>query len=371
MRSNHESWMNQALALARRGAGLTRPNPPVGAVVVRRGRLAGQGWHRGAGMPHAEALALAAAGRQARGATLYVTLEPCCTQGRTPPCTRAIIAAGIKTVVAAVRDPNPRHQGRGFKQLRQAGVQVIEGVGRDEARALIAPFAKWICRARPYLTLKLAETLDGKIADHRGQSKWITGPAARREVQALRRSADAILVGAGTVRADNPSLFPRPAHGRRPWRVAVDSRGTLAGHYKILQPPDAARTIMATTWHCPAKIRAGWQAAGAQVWVLPAARGRVSLPALFRRLGAMGVLHVVCEGGGELAAALIRAGLVDEYRFFIAPRLLGGKTAPGAVGGPGWLLQSAPELVFTDCRQVGRDILLQAHPARPPGCGRR
>ncbi len=348
----HACWMQRALALARRGEGLTRPNPPVGALVVNRGRLVGAGWHRRAGAPHAEALALSDAGAPARGGTLYVTLEPCCTRGRTPPCTRAIIAAGVKTVVAAIRDPNPRHRGQGFKILRQAGIEVIEGVGRAEARELIAPFAKWVGRGRPYLTLKLAMTLDGKIADRRGQSKWITSPAARREVQALRRRADAILVGAGTVRADNPSLLPRPALGRRPWRVVVDSRGTLAGRYQILQPPDAARTIMATTRHCPEKTRAGWQAAGAQVWTLPAAGGRVSLPALLRRLGAMGLLHVVCEGGGELAAALIRARLADEYRFFVALRILGGKTAPGAAGGPGWLLPSAPELAFADCRLV-------------------
>ncbi len=359
----HRFWMQRALALARRGEGLTRPNPPVGALVVNRGRVVGSGWHRRAGAPHAEALALSAAGAQARGATIYVTLEPCCTQGRTPPCTRAIIAAGVKTVAAAIPDPNPRHRGQGFKILRQAGIEVMEGIGREEARELIAPFAKWIVRGRPYLTLKLAMTLDGKIADRRGQSKWITSPASRREVQALRRRADAIMVGAGTVRADNPGLLPRPARGRRPWRVIVDSRGMLAGRYQILQPPDAAQTIMAATDACPLKTRARWQAAGAQVWVLPSAGGRVSLPALLRRLGAMGLLHVVCEGGGEMAAALIRARLVDEYRFFIAPRILGGKDAPGAAGGPGWLLQSAPELAFADCRRLGRDLMIKALPA--------
>jgi diaminohydroxyphosphoribosylaminopyrimidine deaminase/5-amino-6-(5-phosphoribosylamino)uracil reductase len=359
----HLDLMRQALALARRAEGLTRPNPPVGALVVKHGRIIGSGWHQGAGTPHAEALALSAAGAHARGATLYVTLEPCCTQGRTPPCTGAIIAAGIKTVVAAIRDPNPRHRGRGFRQLRRAGIEVIEGVGSEEARELIAPFARWISVGRPYLTLKLAMTLDGKIADYRGLSKWITSPAARREVQALRRRADAILVGAGTVRADNPNLLPRPAHGRRPWRVVVDSRGELEDHYQIFQPPGAARTIVATTRHCPENIRARRRAAGAQVWALPIAAGRVSLPTLFRRLGALGLLHVVCEGGGELAAALIRARLVDEFWFFVAPRILGGKTAIGAVGGPGWPLPSAPELVFTERRRVGRDLLIMARPA--------
>lgn len=355
--------MARALTLARRGAGLTRPNPPVGAVIVRGSTLVGQGWHHRSGALHAEALAIQKAGAHARNATLYVTLEPCCTQGRTPPCTRAIIQSGIRRVVLAMRDPNPRHNGRGAAILRKAGIEVIEGVGESEARQLIAPFAQWIRTRRPYVTLKLAVSFDGKIADERGRSRWITGTVARREVQVWRRSADAILVGARTVLADDPSLLPKPSGGRRPWRVIVDTRGTLASSARIFTDGHQAQTIIATTRRCPARRQTAWRSGGAQVWVLPESRGRVSLTALMKKLGGLGVLHILCEGGSELAAALIRAGLVNEFRFFIAPCIIGGK-ALGAVGGAGWPLSAAPKLVFTECRRIGQDILITARPER-------
>ena len=354
--------MARALALARRGEGLTRPNPPVGAVIVRGRGLVGQGWHHHAGGLHAEALAIQEAGARARNATLYVTLEPCCTQGRTPPCTRTIIQAGIRRVVLAARDPNPRHNGRGIAILRKAGLEVIEGVGAPEARLLIAPFTQWIRTLRPYLTLKLAVSLDGKIADERGRSRWITGLAARRQVQAWRRSADAILVGAGTVLADDPSLLPKPLGGRRPWRVVVDTRGTLSPSAQILTDGFQTQTIIATTRLCPARRQTALRTGGAQVWVLPGSRGGVALGALMKKLGGLGLLHVLCEGGGELAAALIRAGLVNEFRFFIAPCIIGGGKASGAVGGAGWPLPAAPKLVFTECRRMGQDLLIRAQP---------
>ncbi|MFA5044014.1 MAG: bifunctional diaminohydroxyphosphoribosylaminopyrimidine deaminase/5-amino-6-(5-phosphoribosylamino)uracil reductase RibD [Kiritimatiellia bacterium] len=363
-RMDHNYWMARALELARRGEGLTRPNPPVGAVIVRGSEPVGQGWHRRAGGPHAEALAIRNAGARARNATLYVTLEPCCTQGRTPPCTRAIIQSGIRRAVIAARDPNPKHNGRGVAILRKAGIEVIEGVGALEARQLIAPFTQWIRTRRPYLTLKLAVSLDGKIADERGRSRWITGPAARAQVQAWRRGADAILVGARTALADNPTLLPKPPRGRRPWRVVVDSRGILASHAKIFTDGNQAQTIVATTRRCPARRRAAWQSAGAQVWVLAGSRDGVSPAALMKKIGGLGVLHVLCEGGGELAASLIRAELVNEFRFLIAPRIIGGGKAPGAVGGAGWPLSAAPKLVFTECRRMGQDILIKARPER-------
>lgn len=356
--------MNAALALARQGEGLTRPNPPVGAVVVKQGEIVGQGWHKQAGLPHAEVLALRAAAKQAQGAVLYVTLEPCSTQGRTPPCTQAILAAGIQTVVVAVRDPNPLHRGKGLKQLRDAGVEVIENILQSEAADLIAPFAKWIKFSQPYVTLKMAVTLDGKIADHNGLSRWITGASARNEVQALRRRADAVLVGAGTARADNPALLPRPAKGRQPWRVILDSRGTLSGKAKVFQPPQARQTIIATTGLCPLTQKETWLAAGASVWVLPEADQKIALDPLFKKLGSIGVLHVLCEGGGILASSLVESNLVDEYVFFVAPRLLGGQRAPGAIGGQGWPLASAPALRFTGCRPVGEDLMLKAKPKK-------
>lgn len=359
-RLDHNYWMARALALARRGEGLTRPNPPVGAVIVRGRGLVGQGWHHHAGGLHAEALAIQDADARARNATLYVTLEPCCTQGRTPPCTRAIIQAGIRRVVLAARDPNPRHNGRGIAILRKAGIEVIEDVGAPEARQLIAPFTHWIRTLRPYLTLKLAVSLDGKIADERGRSRWITGPAARRQVQAWRRSADAILVGARTVLADDPSLLPKPPGGRRPWRVIVDTRGTLASGARIFTDGCQAQTIIATTRRCPMRRQTAWKSTGAQVWVLPKSQGGVSLTALMKKLGRLGCLHVLCEGGADLAASLIRAGLVNEFRFFIAPCIIGGGKAPGAVGGIGWPLSAAPKLVFTECRRMGKDLLIRA-----------
>ncbi|MFH1476530.1 MAG: bifunctional diaminohydroxyphosphoribosylaminopyrimidine deaminase/5-amino-6-(5-phosphoribosylamino)uracil reductase RibD [Verrucomicrobiota bacterium] len=365
-RTDHNYWMARALALARRGNGLTRPNPPVGAVIVRARRLVGQGWHRRSGGLHAEALAIQEAGIHARNATLYVTLEPCCTQGRTPPCTQAIIRSGIQRVVLAVRDPNPRHNGRGIAVLRKAGIEVIEGIGANEALPLIAPFKHWIRTRRPYLTLKLAVSLDGKIADEHGRSRWITGPVARRQVQAWRRRADAIMVGAGTVLADNPSLLPKPADGRRPWRVVVDTHGTLTSAAKIFTDGCQTQTIIATTCRCPARRQAAWRASGAQVWVLPKSEGRVALDALMKKLGGLGVLQILCEGGGEMAAALIRAGLVNEFRFFIAPRIIGGKNAPGSVGGAGWPLSAAPKLVFSECRRMGPDLLITARPMPRP-----
>lgn len=346
-------FMLRALELARKGEGLTRPNPPVGAVVVRAGRIVGEGWHRKAGGPHAEIHALRDAGAKARGATVYVTLEPCSTFGRTPPCTEALIAAGVKRVVVAARDPNPRHAGRGVTLLRRAGIAVTTGVAEDEARALIAPFSKWILTQRPWVTLKLGMTLDGRIADATGRSRWITSAASRREVQHLRRRADAILVGRGTARADDPSLLPVPARGRKPWRVVVDTHGSLPATLRVFTDEARARTLLATTRGESSPNRL----------VLPA-RGRyVSLRALMRELGRRGLLHVVCEGGGELAAALWRDGLVDEAWLFLAPKLLGGDARP-AFGGIGWPLAKAPELEVREVRRVGPDTLIVARPKK-------
>ena len=241
-RAVDERWMRRALALARRGEGCTRPNPPVGAVVVVRNRLVGQGYHQIAGGPHAEVHALRKAGRHSAGATLYVTLEPCSTQGRTPPCTDAIIAAGVRRVVVAVRDPNPRHAGRGLIVLRRKGIEIHEGVVADQATELLRPFAKWIQHKTPYVTLKLAMTLDGRIADAQGRSQWITGPAMRGAVHALRRRVDAILVGRETAAIDDPNLLPRPARGRQPFRVVVDSRGRLPPNLRMLH--DGFRVVL-------------------------------------------------------------------------------------------------------------------------------
>ncbi len=243
----HKRWMLRALELAGCGEGLTRPNPPVGAVLVRHGRIVGEGWHRKAGGAHAEIEALNQAGQNARGATLYVTLEPCSTFGRTPPCTSAILAAGISRVVAAVRDPDPRHRGRGFQLIRRAGIDVVVGCCKHEAAALIAPFARRLVSGRPWVALKLGMTFDGKIADAAGRSRWITGAAARREVQRLRRASDAVLVGSGTILADDPALLPRPRHGRKTCRIVADARGRTPPSAKIFHKTGAGPLIIATT----------------------------------------------------------------------------------------------------------------------------
>ncbi len=354
--------MALALRLARRGEGCTRPNPPVGAVLTRAGRVVGQGWHRRAGGPHAEIYALRQAGARARGATLYVTLEPCSTSGRTPPCTAALIAAGVRRVVAAVTDPNPRHRGRGLALLRRAGIAVKTGVRREEAQALLDPFARRMIHGRPYLTLKLGQTLDGRIADAAGCSKWVTGVQARREVQALRRRCDVVLVGAGTVLADDPSLLPRPPLGRHPWRVIVDARGRVRPGARVFSDGAAAQTVLATTAACPTARRRAYARAGAAVWMLPAdAHGRVSLTSLMERLQTLGALHVLCEGGGELASSLLAERLVDEAWIFLAPLFLGGDGV-AAVAGAGWRLTGLPRWRVIEQRLCGKDLLVRVRP---------
>ena len=360
--------MGEALRLARLGEGFTRPNPPVGAVVVKAGRAVGRGYHRVAGGAHAEVLALREAGTRARGATLYVTLEPCSTWGRTPPCTELILRMGVRRVVAAVADPNPRHRGRGLRMLRARGVQATLGVGKEEAERILQPFAKHIRQGLPYVTLKLAASIDGKIADATGRSRWITGAAARREVQALRRRVDAMVVGARTAVADNPSLLPKGGRTGRPYRVIVDARGAVPLTAAVFCDGRADQTVIATTSRCPRRLQQAYRDTGAQVWVLPQAGTRVSTRSLVSRLGRAGVLHALCEGGGELAASLIAEGVVDELLFFMAPCVIGGRNAPGAIGGVGWPLASRRCLEFVEITRVGPDLMIRA---RPLQTGRR
>ncbi|MBI4676836.1 MAG: bifunctional diaminohydroxyphosphoribosylaminopyrimidine deaminase/5-amino-6-(5-phosphoribosylamino)uracil reductase RibD [Elusimicrobia bacterium] len=362
--------MREALALARRGEGSTRPNPPVGAVVVARGGCVGRGWHRKAGGPHAEVFALEEAGWRARGATIYVTLEPCSTWGRTGPCTERVISSGIRRVVFGVRDPHPKHQGAGTKVLRKAGIQVTEGVSEPEARELIRPFEKRVRTGLPYVTLKMAMSLDGRIAEPGGKSRWVSGPASRAEVGKLRRRVDAVLVGRRTVSLDDPNLSPGPsARGSKmPFRIVADSLGQTPLSSRILTDGRQCRTIIAVTEACPkARVRR-FQRLGAAAWVLPNARGGVSLKALLERLGREGFLRVLCEGGGELAASLVAGGLVDEYLFFVAPKLLGSRSLPLIGGAKSWPLDSCPTLRFTGAGMSGPDAMLRAFPARRRPC---
>ena len=356
--------MRRALELARLSEGHTRPNPPVGAVVVQGGRMIGEGRHLRAGGPHAEIEALDACRASPRGSTLYVTLEPCCTTGRTPPCTERILREGVGRVVVGCRDPNSRHCGRGLGVLSGRGVGVVCGVCEEEAQALIAPFAKHIATGYPYLTLKLALTLDGRIADRTGASQWITGEEARAEVQKLRRRADAILVGAGTVCADNPSLLCRIGGGGDLVRVVVDAGGRTPAGAQVYTDAAAPRTVVATTPETAAARAAQWSRRGAHVWTFaPDKRGRVPLRRLLKRLGDEGLLHVVCEGGGALAGSLAEADLVDEYCLFYAPAVLGDARGVNGISGDGWLLKKMPRMRFAEVRQVGADVMVRVKKA--------
>lgn len=357
-------WMRQAIALAKLSEGLTRPNPPVGAVVVRNGRKLGAGRHVCAGCAHAEVEALNACRESAAGATIYVTLEPCCTHGRTPPCTDRILKEGLARVVVGCRDENGCHCGRGLELLAKRGVEVVTGVCEDEARELVVPFFKHITTGLPFMTLKLAMTLDGRIADRALSSQWITGEAARAEVQRMRRRADAVLVGAGTVVADNPSLLCRNGGGEKLMRVIVDGHAGVPPQAKVLTDAAAPRTIMATLRGTDIERISAWSAHGADVWEFALDRqAHVPLKRLLRRLGDAGYLHVLCEGGGHLAGALHDAGLVDEYCFFYAPAVLGDSAAVGAVLGRGTLLAKMPRMRCVELKRFGDDVMMRVRKA--------
>ena len=357
-------WMRRAIALACLSEGYTRPNPPVGAVVVKDGRKIGEGRHTCAGCAHAEVEALNACKVSAQGATIYVTLEPCCTTGRTPPCTERILREGIARVVVGCHDPNGCHCGRGLELLTKRGVEVVYGVCEAESKELIAPFAKHIVTGYPYVTLKLAMTLDGRIADRAGSSQWITGAEARAEVQQLRRRADVMLVGAGTVCADNPSLLCRDGGGEKLMRVVVDATGRTPARSQIYTDAAADRTIIATTPIAADANAEAWARHGAQVWTFaPDKAGNIPLKRLMKRLGDAGYLHVVCEGGGRVAGALNDADLVDEFCLFYAPAVLGDTRAVSGVAGRGSLLKKMRRMRCVEVRQVGDDVMIRVKKA--------
>lgn len=351
--------MVRAIALAHRALGRTSPNPAVGAVIVKGGRVVGEGWTRPVGGPHAEVVALRQAGVRARGATLYVTLEPCAHHGRTPPCIDAVIAAGVARVVVGVGDPNPRVRGRGFRALRAAGIDVATDVLAEEAGAVSAWFRHYIVRGRPFVMLKLAASLDGRIATARGESRWISGPVARRWVHELRNRVDAVIVGSGTVLADDPALTCRLRGGRDPIRIVVDGRLRTPVRARVVRQRSAAPTLIATTASAPAVRRLALARAGAEVLVVPGARGHVALPALFRVLAARGIVSVLLEGGGELAAAALRARAVDRALLVSAPLLLGGDGRP-MLGPLGFgRLARAPHVAAPIFSRLGPDLLIE------------
>jgi len=352
--------MRAALALARRGLGNAWPNPAVGCVLVKDGRVIGRGWTQPGGRPHAETEALRRAGEAARGATAYVTLEPCSHHGRTPPCCEALAEAGIARVVMAMRDPDPRVNGRGLAMLRGAGIVVEEGLLEAEARALNAGFFRRIQAGTPVVTLKLASTLDGRIATASGESRWITGAAARREVHALRARHDAILVGSGTVLADDPDLTCRiPGMERVPMlRVVADARLRTPPAARLVQGAALAPVLIITAPGHPPAAQAPFIAAGADIVTVPAhAAGGLDLPSLLRALGRRGVTRVLAEGGAGLAAALLRQGLVDRLVWFHAPAVMGGDGHPALEGLRLAALSAMPRFRRAAQRALGDDML--------------
>jgi len=367
-----EAHLRLALKSARRGEGRTYPNPSVGAVVFKGGEILGRGCTRPAGGPHAEVVALRQAARRhgaraLRGASIGVTLEPCCFEGRTAPCTQAIIDAGISRVYVGCRDPHPRVSGRGVAKLRRAGIQVEVGIEEAACREHHRGFFSVHQRGRPFVTLKLATTLDGRIATASGDSRWITGPSARAWVHRLRARTDGIMVGSGTALADDPALTAR--RGNRvvatPVRVLVDSRLRVPASARLYAGGEGSRTLVLT--RKGARGRRALEAAGAELLDLPGAAGALNLPAGLRALAGAGLTTLLVEGGGVLGAALLRADLVDEIHWLLAPRLIGGD-GHAALAGLGVVgLSQAPELDAWRVGRLGADLHIQARPRAAKG----
>jgi diaminohydroxyphosphoribosylaminopyrimidine deaminase/5-amino-6-(5-phosphoribosylamino)uracil reductase len=364
-------WMDRALRLAMRGYGRTSPNPMVGAVLVKDGKLLGAGWHRQAGAPHAEIEALRDAARRGHspaGSTLYVTLEPCSTYGRTPPCTDAIVRAAIRRVIVAGQDPNPQHAGVGFELLRQAGIEVLVGPRQDEANRLNEAFNHWITHRTPWVTVKAAMTLDGRIAARTGDSRWITGTAARAYAMRLRRSADAILVGINTLLADDPRLTVRKGGVETPKnlrRLVLDSQARTPLTAHVLSDSRRDLTTIVVAEAAP-KQRVTLLHSRVRVLAAPTQAGRIDLRWLLDKLGEESVTHLLVEGGGEVNASFLLGGFAHRVAFFYAPKLVGGRSAPSGVAGEGIdRLQSALQIIDLCWRRLGQDFLLTGRVRSP------
>lgn len=349
-------YMNLALQLARSVQGQTSPNPCVGAVLVNRHEIVGIGAHLKAGEAHAEIHALSMAGERAKGATLYVTLEPCNHFGKTPPCTEAVIKAGVKRVVVAAPDPNPLVRGRGIARLREAGIEVEVGLGREEAERLNEAFNHYIVTRRPYVTLKAAATLDGKIATSTGESQWITGEEARRDVHVLRSKQDAILVGINTVLRDNPRLTARLEGGcRQPVRVILDSSLRIPLDAHVVNTEEAPTWIF-TTARAPRQKVLALEQRGVKIFQTGEGPS-VNLDLVLTTLGDQGITSLLVEGGGQVNASFLEGGLVHKVVLYLAPKLIGGRESPGPFGGRGFLsLSDSVELKNWQVEQIGRDL---------------
>jgi diaminohydroxyphosphoribosylaminopyrimidine deaminase/5-amino-6-(5-phosphoribosylamino)uracil reductase len=362
-RTAHEEYMRSALALARKGLGRVSPNPMVGALVVRRGRVIASGYHRAFGGPHAEVYALRRAGERARGADLYVTLEPCSHHGKTPPCVERVIESGIKRIFVGQVDPNPAVRGRGVRRLRAAGIEVVTGILRAESTELNAAFNKHITTGQPLVTLKAAMTLDGKIATRSGDSKWISCEQSRRLVHRTRANVDAVMVGIGTVADDDPQLNVRfgSKSARDPLRIVVDSSLRIKQASKLLQPGLIGGTLIVCGTEAAASVKAEkLRKRGAEVIGCRMRGGRIDLAVLMRVLGSRGIAHIMLEGGATLIGDALRAGIVDRVMFFYAPKILGSSDALGMAAGRGpAAIAGCMHLKDMHVRTIGCDILVE------------
>lgn len=362
-----EDYMQRALELARQAEGRTRPNPPVGALVVRDQAVVGEGFHPRAGDPHAEIFALRQAGPLARGADLYVTLEPCSHTGKTGPCTEAVIAAGVARVFVGTRDPNPLVAGRGIAALRAAGIEVVAGLAEQDCRWLIGPFAKHITTGLPLLTLKAALTLDGRTATASGDSQWISGPLSREHVHQVRNRVDAVMVGIGTVLQDDPRLTTRlPAGaGRDPLRIVVDSRLRIPETARLLACGDPAGVLLVATESAAVSRVDHFRERGHQVLILSGSGPQVDLRDLLQRLGGMGIQNIILEGGRRLNGAALADGLIDRVMLYLAPILMGGDDGYGLFAGPGpQRLAEALALDGLRVTRIGKDMLIEGEVQR-------
>ena len=374
-REMDERWMRRALALAEKGRGTTSPNPTVGACLVKGDRLIAEGFHASFGGPHAEAAALQKAKKKARGASLYVTLEPCSTYGKTPPCTEAILKAKVREVIIGTLDPNPVHRGKGAALLRRAGVKVRAHVLKDECKRQIEDFSRWITTGRPFVTLKMAQSLDGKIATWTGNSRWISGREAREWVHGIRSKHDALLVGTNTLLRDDPRLTVRPrlyepkvsernvAIHRHPWRIILDQRGRSSPKARVFRSDGPVLLVCAERYL--SHVARKFEKTRATILALRQKKGRLDLRELMDRLGLFGMTSVLVEGGGEIAWSLFREGLADRIFWIISPKVIGGRSAKTSVEGEGIKsLSEAFPVHGCQMKSLGKDYLLEGYTGR-------
>ena len=359
--NDDERWMKRALHLAEKGRGRTSPNPMVGAVIVKKGIVIGEGYHAKAGEAHAEIIALRKAGEEAKGSTLYLNLEPCTHYGRTPPCAPVIIEAGVRRVVIGIEDPNPLIKGKGMESLRKAGLEVKVGILEKECQKLNEAFYKYIVKREPFVILKVAATLDGRIATRDGESKWISGETSRRFVHRLRDQVDGVVVGIGTILKDDPMLTARVRGGRDPLRVVLDSRLRIPEDAKVIKV-DPSKTMIATTELAARDKRQRLEKMGVQILILDSKHERISLKPLLSKLGEMGIMSLLVEGGSQVNSSFLDEGLIDKLLLFLSPKLIGDDQAIGIFGGKGVTrLKDAVHLRELRVRRIGGDILIEGY----------